>query len=246
MVKNKGKNNQRDKKQNNYSELSGKSILTKKITRRKVRRDCTGIIVDETKIKSYIICEDKKTTWEKNFKLWKYKLRLGDEVYLSTDDLPKALKNGEFIIIKPGDFALLITKEEVHLPKNVMAFISMRFDYKQKGLINVSGFHVDPCYKGKLIFSAFNAGAKDIVIRKGDAVFMIFFQSIYGNVDEREGGYSCIPADMIEQIRGRSVTLASNATRLDKMEFYLKIIGGLLATVLSILLGVALREAFKS
>ena len=42
-------------------------------------------------------------------------------------------------------------------------------------LINVSGFHVDPNYKGKLIFSAFNAGPRDIILRKLDPVFMIFF-----------------------------------------------------------------------
>jgi hypothetical protein len=38
-----------------------------------------------------------------------------------------------------------------------MAFISMRTAFKFKGLVNISGFHVDPGYKGKLIFAVFNA-----------------------------------------------------------------------------------------
>ena len=121
-----------------------------------------------------------------------------------------------------------------------MAFISIRFDYKQKGLINVSGFHVDPNYYGKIIFSVFNAGPKDIVLRYEDPVFMIFFQYIDGVKKEKKEIstplYQHIPAEMMEQIKGRSATLASNATRLDKMEFYFKIIGG---TILTIFAGAA-------
>lgn len=208
-----------------------------------------GVIVDEDRFRQYIKCKDFETNsevWAKNYSEWKQKLRLGNEVYLSTDDLPKKLKPGEFVTIKPGDFALLITKEKIELPTDVMAFISMRFDYKQKGLINVSGFHVDPGYRGKLIFSAFNAGTRDIVIREGDPVFMIFFQTLAGEVkEERKEEFDYIPASMIEQIRGKSATLASNATRLDKLEFHIKLVGGLLVGVLSLLLGIALREVLK-
>lgn len=138
-----------------------------------------GIITNKDKIKEFIIQgvpKDKEDDdFSSSFKHWKYRLHLGREVYISTDDYPKHLKYREYIVIKPGDFVLLITRETINLPSDVMAFISMRFDYKQKGLINVSGFHVDPSYNGKLIFSAFNAGPKDIVLQEGEAVFMIFF-----------------------------------------------------------------------
>jgi dCTP deaminase len=208
-----------------------------------------GIITDQNTIWNYIKCPDlvadgtPSETWKENFSHWKYKLRLGNMVYLSTDDAPRKLKKGEYVTIKPGDFALLITKEEVLIPTDVMAFISMRFDYKQKGLINVSGFHVDPYYHGKLIFSAFNAGPRDIVLREADQVFMIFFQRLCSPITKSlpTKGYDFIPAEMVEQIRGRTATLASNATRLDKLEFYIKILGGIGIAIFTLLLGIILR-----
>ena len=62
---------------------------------------------------------------------------------------------------------------------------------------------------------------------------MIFFQYIDGVEKESSSTplYQHIPAEMMEQIKGRSATLASNATRLDKMEFYFKIIGGTILTI---------------
>lgn len=44
---------------------------------------------------------------------------------------------------------------------------------------------------------------------------------------------------MVEQIQGKSITLSSNAGRLDRMEFYLKLIGGI---VIAIAVGIAIRS----
>lgn len=207
----------------------------------------TGIITDEEKIKSYVGFDyssygddsEKEKIFRDNFKEWRCNLRLGDEVYISSETVPKQLNDDEFVVIKPGDFVLLLTKEELKLGPDVMGFISMRFDYKQKGLINVSGFHVDPNYKGKLIFSAFNAGPRDIVLRKLDPVFMIFFEQMSVECQDEHTGFQHIPAAMVEQIQGKSITLSSNAGRLDRMEFYLKLIGGI---VIAIAVGIAIRS----
>ena len=159
-------------------------------------------------------------------------MRLGEEVYISTDNEPVDLTQKDCVTIKPGAFALLLTKETLRLGHKMMAFISIRFDYKQKGLINVSGFHVDPNYQGKIIFSVFNAGPKDIILRHGEPVFMIFFQYIDGVEKKSEQTlYDRIPSQMMEQIKGQSATLSSNATRLEKLEFYMKVIGGLGLTI---------------
>ena len=206
--------------------------------------DECGIISDYDSILGFInpqVDIDKKRNdqfYEGSFKKWKHHLHLGREVYISTDDLPKHLKKGEYFVIKPGDFVLLLTSEVIRLPDDVMGFISMRFDYKQKGLINVSGFHVDPGYHGKLIFSAFNAGPRDIVLHENEGVFMIFFQKIpqssssnsSDTLDSQKNDkpeFEKIPSDMIESIRGKSITLSSNATRLEKLEFYVKVLGGI-------------------
>ena len=205
-----------------------------------------GLIVDAETVKTFLkdIVDEE---FNKNYEKWKYTLHLGKEVYVSTDDLPKRLKPREFFTIRPGDFVLLITREQLEMPADVMGFISMRFRYKQKGLINVSGFHVDPCYRGRLIFSAFNAGPKDIVLRENEPLFMIFFQGMgkkcnYGK--ERPPQYLHIPSEMVENIRGRSTTLSSNANRLDKLEFYMKVVGAITVALMLSLSGVALKHIF--
>ena len=51
-------------------------------------------------------------------------------------------------MIPPGQFAFLLTAETVTMPDNAIAFISIKARLKFNGLINISGFHVDPGYRG--------------------------------------------------------------------------------------------------
>ncbi|MGD2118134.1 MAG: hypothetical protein PVG66_07235 [Chromatiales bacterium] len=119
---------------------------------------------------------------ESQIKRCAYELTMGPEAFItSTDGKTKTtLKTGDSIVIPPGQFALLLTEEKVKIPLNALAFISMRFGVKQKGLINVSGFHVDPGFEGRLKFSVYNAGSREITISRGDKVFMIW----YANLDD--------------------------------------------------------------
>jgi dCTP deaminase len=81
---------------------------------------------------------------------------------------------GSFLI-PPGQFAFLLSKERVRIPSNAMALISMRTGIKFQGLINVSGFHVDPGYEGQLIYAVYNASPSAIQICEGDPIFKIWF-----------------------------------------------------------------------
>lgn len=111
-------------------------------------------------------------------------LTIGGEVYVtpsSEDDVgvKKVLSDEapQFIIPK-GQFALLITEEIVHVPDDAIAFISFKAKYKYKGLINVSGFHVDPGWKGRLTFSVYNAGPSDVVLEKGNRFALIWYADL--------------------------------------------------------------------
>ncbi|KXZ71560.1 dCTP deaminase [Acinetobacter venetianus] len=111
-------------------------------------------------------------------------LTVGSEVYItpSSENDPKVKrilteKKSQFIIPK-GQFALLITEEIVKVPNNALAFISFKAKYKYKGLINVSGFHVDPGWYGKLTFSIYNAGPSDIALEKGDPFALIWYADL--------------------------------------------------------------------
>jgi dCTP deaminase len=200
-----------------------------------------GIITNKDLIKGYFAYESYE---DRCFNGWEYDLRLGCEYYSTTTDLPVFLDaSNPHAVIRSGDFALLITKEKLMMPLDVMAFISIKFSYKQKGLINISGFHVDPGYEGKIIFSVYNAGPNDIILRRDDCVFMIFFQGLGEKIEKKSSGNSFdnIPVQMISAIRGRSVSLSANAEKIERIEHYVKFYGAIAVTIIIMLLGIILR-----
>lgn len=176
-----------------------------------------SVISDPEEIKQ-IISPD---TFDENFleRGWQYRLRLGEEVYRTSDDLPRKLKRGDAVSLRSGEFALLLTEEKVKLKGNQMGFISLRFTYKARGLINISGFHIDPSYEGKIIFAVFNAGPNDIVVKRGDDLFMAFFLTLNNEAKgTRLSGYNDIRPNLISNIRGTSTTLRKSADRIERLE----------------------------
>lgn len=107
-----------------------------------------------------------------------FDLRLGSEYYLSGDNFTKQLGEGETVTIEPGQFALLTTYEIFHMPISLLAFISMRFSFKAEGLINVSGFQVDPGYQGIFIFAVYNAGPLKVPLKFKDKIFTVIFAKV--------------------------------------------------------------------
>jgi dCTP deaminase len=113
-----------------------------------------------------------------------YTLALGPEAYVTSDQrmegspttgIKVELEPGGQFRIPPGQFAFLLTEEEVTVPNNAMALISIKATYKFKGLVNVSGFHVDPGWKGRLIFSVHNSGPASVILSRGAPAFLIWY-----------------------------------------------------------------------
>ena len=135
-----------------------------------------------------------------------YELSLGAEVF-QTDSAPRAvkkLKENEQIQIMPGQFALLLTKEYVKIPTNKIAFISIKAGVKFKGLVNVSGFHVDPGFEGNLLFSVYDAGSYNIILSSGTAYFPIWFSELddvqkYEGVHEKQKRIPDEPVEALSQ-----------------------------------------------
>ena len=108
-----------------------------------------------------------------------YTLRLGPEVYITPHEATKdpqtttkrLLGQKESFTIPAGQFAFLLTEESIVLPSDLLGFISIKATTKFKGLINVSVFHVDPGYTGRLIFSVYNAGPSPIHLERGEPLF---------------------------------------------------------------------------
>lgn len=105
-----------------------------------------------------------------------YELALGGEAYVSssTDGKKTSIADGEQLVIPPGQFALLLTEEVVRIPPEAIGLISIKAGMKLKGLVNVSGFHVDPGFNARLKFSVYNAGSHNIVLDQGKSLFLLW------------------------------------------------------------------------
>jgi dCTP deaminase len=113
-----------------------------------------------------------------------YELSMGQEYFVTADangrrqHTKHQLKEDEQFVIPQGQFALLLTEESLSVPEDAIGFISIKASVKFRGLINVSGFHVDPGFHGMLKFSVYNAGPQPIVIARGQPVFLIWFSDL--------------------------------------------------------------------
>ncbi len=159
---------------------------------------------------------------EKQVKTACYEMSLGHETFItSVGSARQILEDQDQIQIPPGQFALLVTKEEVHLPRNVLAFISIKASMKMRGLVNVSGFHVDPGFEGRLKYSVYNAGSETIVLEVGKPLFPIWFCELpEGNVDDYNGAHkrqSGITPEDVMQMQGELASPASLKKEIDEL-----------------------------
>lgn len=173
-----------------------------------------------------------------------YTLRMGAEAYVTPDygailrrnrkqvlkepskiptplgDIP--IKGGR-VVIPSGQFAFLLTEERVDLPADVMGFISLKSRVKFRGLINVSGFHVDPGFSGHLIYSVFNAGPNPIHLQRGDPLFLLWFADLSGPAQAKYRKKMPvpqieIPSDLISDVAKEVQSVQRISDRLDFVE----------------------------
>ncbi len=161
-----------------------------------------------------------------------FELRLGHEAFLSGEkNLINLNSMNPVLKIEPGDLAILLTKEKITMPCNLIGFISIKLKYKNMGLVNISGFHVDPGFKGHLTFSVYNAGPNDIILRYAEKLFVIFFSTVDNPTVKHEGehtGQEHISSNAMNMLTGRSVSPQSLDARLGTLENRFQLVWALL------------------
>jgi dCTP deaminase len=178
-----------------------------------------------------------------------YELSLGNEIFQTDSKSGKReiLKDEkEQIVINPGQFSLLLTEETVSMPLNKIAFISIKAGIKLKGLINVSGFHVDPGFQGKLVFSVYNAGSGPISLEKGEPCFLIWFAELNETEATKYNGehkeQTSIPIKYIDALKaGEIASPNALSERIDKLDLRKTYTQWLLFTLIAITSGIALK-----
>ena len=135
------------------------------------------------------------------------------------------LDHEDTFAVNLGQFVFILTKEKVRISKSAIGFISIRASIKFKGLVNVSGFQVNPGHNGNLIFTVFNAGPRHINLRKGEEIFSLWVADLDAEVkDDHEvagnipSDLSIIPMDVINGISGDALTAYQLDSRIKKVE----------------------------
>lgn len=158
-----------------------------------------------------------------------YTLRIGHEIYVSPDrevsnparHSKQRLADGQGFTIPPGQFAFLCTAERVKVPDVALAFISIKARSKFSGLINISGFHVDPGYEGTLLFSVLNAGPKPLHLQQGQPLFLIWYADLDHATEMKKqptDGFDGIDPDLINRISGEILSLQSLSDKQRALE----------------------------
>lgn len=144
-----------------------------------------------------------------------YRLSVGHEYFTNKGDGGeiRQLEFGEAFIVGPGEFVFVLTEEKLSIPLDCIAFVSARATTKFRGLVNVSGFQVDPGYDGKFIFAMFNAGPTNIHLKRGDDIFSIWAADLktalvpdYEGTDTIPDGLMSIPTNIINGISSKALT----------------------------------------
>lgn len=188
-----------------------------------------------------------------------YELSMGDEYFTTNTETAtkKILQLGEQFSIEPGQFALLITKEYIKIPHDNLGFISIKAGIKFKGLINVSGFHVDPGFEGRLKFSVYNAGSRPITIEQGQRMFPLWLSEFTTPLSKDElydgkfQGQEFISSEDVSKMAGvvmAPAVLDKRVTGLDgkfsALETSFANAKGFVATIGAIIITLAAKYAF--
>src|SRR3984893_16513466 len=161
-----------------------------------------------------------------------YTLAIGAEIYVSPNDQTadpttvtvRKLAQGDAFTIPPGQFAFLLTEEIISVPADALAFISIRAKIKFRGLVNVSGFHVDPGYCGQLTFAVFNAGPVPIHLKRGQPIFLIWYASLDRETDFKKDGpvHMGIDTELITGIAGELQSFAGLSKKIKDLDSALR------------------------
>ncbi len=108
----------------------------------------------------------------------------------------------------------------ISVPTDALAFISIRAKTKFRGLVNVSGFHVDPGFRGQLTFAVFNAGPVPIHLKRGQPIFLIWYASLDRETAFKKDGpvHMGIDPDLVTGIAGELQSFAGLSKKIKDVD----------------------------
>jgi len=117
-----------------------------------------------------------------------YDLRVGRQAAtVSSKGLINVADQG-YILLEPGDFALITTHEKLELSQMYVGRFGLRSKYARRGLILTCGPQIDPGWRGRLIFGIANLTADPTPIKHLDGIVSVEFHRLQKPVGKPYSG----------------------------------------------------------
>lgn len=129
-----------------------------------------------------------KGATDKNIKGASYDLRLGDEYYYG-GEIKKIEEENFRLTIEPYDYAIVSSKEEICLPKDVVAHFGLTVGLFCQGIILSNGQQVDPGFRGTLFCLLFNTSNRPVTIKRNEHYATIEFEKMNQFAIKYKGKY---------------------------------------------------------
>lgn len=129
-----------------------------------------------------------KGATDKNIKGASYDLRLGDEYYYG-GEIKKIEEENFRLTIEPYDYAIVSSKEEICLPKDVVAHFGLTVGLFCQGIILSNGQQVDPGFRGTLFCLLFNTSNRPVTIKRNEHYATIEFEKMNQFASKYKGKY---------------------------------------------------------
>jgi dCTP deaminase len=83
-----------------------------------------------------------------------------------------------------------------------------------------AGFHVDPGYRGQLTFAVFNAGPVPIHLKRGQAIFLIWYASLDCETSFKKDGtiHKGIDPELVTAVAGELQSFASLSNKIKDVD----------------------------
>jgi dCTP deaminase len=93
-----------------------------------------------------------------------YDFRVGGQAFLSGTDEITDVSNKGLVIIEPGEFAVIATRERVSCGPQYAAQLGLDSKYARQGLVLLSGPQIDPGFDGVLIVRVTNLSPRRVTL----------------------------------------------------------------------------------
>jgi dCTP deaminase len=119
-----------------------------------------------------------------------YDLRVGNHLRDSEGTLTR-LSDGDVYALKPGEGAVVVTRESLTLPNDLAANVTLKTGVARTGLLLLSGLLVDPGWQRPLHLTILNIGSDEFALYPGRPIAAIQFLCL-GEADEGPAPVSAI------------------------------------------------------